>query len=286
MTVNNELVSVIIPTSNRSELVVKAIASVWEQTWRPIEVIVVNDCSTDDTKAVLDALQSDKLRVIHNDRPRGGAVARNQGIEAARGHYIAFLDDDDTWVPEKTSLQVAALKQDANLSVVTCSYFSVTPDGRRKTVRIHFDPQQLLLDNYLGGASNYLTTKDNLLRINKFNPTLRSGQDWDLLIRLNTIGQIGIVDVPLVHYLEHNSVRISNPVSSYLGRRDIFLDYRHQMTAQQRYMFLAELMLYRGRLNPGGGLRHMARILALGKKVPPYFLLRQLARCIKFYFRP
>lgn len=280
---NKPLVSVVIPTKNRCRLLVRAIESVWEQTWKNMEVIVVNDNSTDDTAAVLKDSYGDRITVIHNKESQGGAIARNQGIAQARGKYIAFLDDDDTWVPEKTETQINALVLNPAASVMTCSYYSIHANGRKNIVHVSFDPKLLLQDNYLGGASMYLTTKENLEKIGGFTPELRSGQDWDLLIRLNEIGQILVTDIPLVNYYEHNEVRITNLMSSYLGRRDIFLAYRNKMQPEQKIKVLSELVFYRIRLRKKKSLFPIRRLFVFMGKVPYPFFLRLLARYIKFY---
>lgn len=280
---NKPLVSVIIPTKNRCRLLVRAIESVWEQTWKNMEVIVVNDNSTDDTAAVLKDRYGDRITVIHNKESQGGAIARNQGIALAKGKYIAFLDDDDTWVAEKIEKQINDLVLNPAASVITCSYYSIHTNGTKNIVRVSFNPELLLQDNYLGGASMYLTTKENLEKIGGFTPGLRSGQDWDLLIRLNEIGKIQVTDIPLVNYYEHNEARITNLMSSYLGRRDIFLTYRNKMLPEQKIKVLSELVFYRIRLRKKHSLFLIRRLFVFIGKVPLPFFLRLLARCMKFY---
>lgn len=280
---NKLLVSVIIPTKNRCRLLVRAIESVWEQTWKNLEVIVVNDNSTDDTAAVLEDSYGDRIIVIHNKESQGGAIARNQGIAKARGKYIAFLDDDDTWVAEKIEMQLNDLILNPDSSVVTCSYYSIHTNGRKNIVHVSFNTELLLQDNYLGGASMYLTTKENLEKIRGFTPGLRSGQDWDLLIRLNDIGHIRVTDIPLVNYYEHNEARITNLMSSYLGRRDIFLAYRNKMVADQKIKVLSELVFYRIRLSKNPSLFLISRLFVFISKVPFSFFLRLVARYLKFY---
>jgi glycosyltransferase involved in cell wall biosynthesis len=280
---NEMLVSVIIPTKNRCKLLVRAIESVWEQTWKNMEVIVVNDNSTDDTSAVLKDTYGDSITVINNKESQGGAIARNQGIAQARGKYIAFLDDDDTWIAEKIEMQVNGLILNPDASVITCSYYSIHTNGRKNIVNVSYIPGLLLQDNYLGGASMYLTTKKNLEKIGGFTPGLRSGQDWDLLIRLNEIGRIKVMDIPLVNYYEHNEARITNLMSSYLGRRDIFLAYRNKMEPDKKKKVLSELVFYRIRLRKKHSLFLISRLFLFKGKVPYPYFLRLLARYMKFY---
>ena len=112
------LVSVIIPTYNRAKTIERAVDSVLAQTWKELEVIVVDDGSTDQTNEVLKAY-GDKIRVIH--RQNGGAsAARNTGIKAATGEIISFLDSDDEWLPSKTERQVNLLQRTESSGVGCC----------------------------------------------------------------------------------------------------------------------------------------------------------------------
>lgn len=130
----NALVSVIVPTYNRAQIVVRALDSVLEQTWRPIELIVVNDGSPDDTAQVLEAARSRAIaagvapRFI--SKPNGGAAsARNAGLRAATGEYVAFLDDDDLWRPQKLERQLAAMRDSG---ADACCCFVSRHGGRHK----------------------------------------------------------------------------------------------------------------------------------------------------------
>ena len=101
------LVSVIIPTYNRAALVAEALASVKAQTFRDFEIVVVDDGGTDGTWEALSAGQ--EIRVLRHPRRRGVSAARNTGINAARGQWLAFLDSDDLWLPDKLARQMAYL---------------------------------------------------------------------------------------------------------------------------------------------------------------------------------
>lgn len=122
-----DLVSVIIPTYNRGYFISKTIDSVLAQTYRPIEIIVVDDGSNDDTREVVGKYGS-QVRYIHQENA-GLASARNTGLAAARGEYIAFQDSDDIWLPWKLQAQVALMRQVPNLALAWTDMTAVDPDG-------------------------------------------------------------------------------------------------------------------------------------------------------------
>lgn len=114
-------VSVVIPTYNRAREVVRAVESVQRQTFTDLEVIVVDDASPDDTRAAITSITDPRVRYVAHDTNKGGCAARNSGIQAALGRYIAFLDDDDEWLPNKLErqLQVSA-SSEVDPGVILC----------------------------------------------------------------------------------------------------------------------------------------------------------------------
>ncbi len=122
------LVSVVILTYNRSSLLLEALASVLQQTFTDFEIIIVNDGSTDDTVERLKPLH-DRIRLI-NQANAGLGAARNRGVSEARGTYVALLDDDDVWRPEKLAIQIAFYRQHPECSLV-CTPFATSTDPAR-----------------------------------------------------------------------------------------------------------------------------------------------------------
>lgn len=110
MAADPPLVSVVLTTFNRSALVLPAIESVLGQTFRDLELIVVDDCSTDDTADVVQRVADPRLRIVRHETNLGLAAARNSGIHAARGRFVCFLDDDDEWRRDKLTAQLAAVE--------------------------------------------------------------------------------------------------------------------------------------------------------------------------------
>jgi len=243
-------ISVVIPTRNRRARLQRAIASVLAQTWRPLELIVIDDGSTDDTPGFLDGLGRDdvSVRVIRNDIPRGGAAARNQGIAMATAPWVAFLDDDDTWRPEKLARQMAVLIATPGAVAATCWYVVSTPGRPDHVVRPArgVTEQHMLWANDLGGASVCLSSTRHLREIGGFDAGLPSAQDWDLWIRLRDRGPVVVCEAPLVCYESHDDPRISTNVrAAYVGRRRLFFRYRARMTGDTHGFALAILLSFR-----------------------------------------
>lgn len=211
MNIINPLVSVIIPTYNRKRLVCRAAKTVLAQTHDHLECIVVDDCSTDGTLDALTELsyQDQRLRVISHLENRHASAARNTGISASQGELIAFLDDDDTWLPEKLEKQMKCLSQaPSKVGMVYC-WFDIYRDQeiigtRRPQLRGNiFD--QLLISQPLGNASTLLVRREVIDHIGGFDENLPRGNDGDFIRRVGQHYEIEVVPEVLVHYfVDHN----------------------------------------------------------------------------------
>ena len=200
-------VSVIVPAYNGAWCVARAIDSVIAQTFPDFELIVVDDGSTDDTAAVLNAY-GDRLRVVR--KTNGGlSSARNAGIAAARGHHVAFLDADDWWLPDKLAFQVALME--ANPELVFCSTAAriESPDGEvlgewacgrspLSTLEAIFAANAFVA----GSGSAVLARRDVFTRTGGFDEHLRSLEDIDMWMRLAAIGGYACVPQPLTVILK------------------------------------------------------------------------------------
>jgi len=130
-------ISVIIPSYNRATLLGRAVASVQAQDFKDIEILIIDDGSTDNTLEVVAGLQGNesRIRLVQHSKNRGEAAARNTGLREARGNFIAFLDSDDSWMEGKLHRQYAALKEaGADTAAVVTGYIAVSPDGTRNYV--------------------------------------------------------------------------------------------------------------------------------------------------------
>lgn len=221
------LVSVVIPTYNRGHAIRACIASVLAQTIRNIEVVVVDDASQDDTRAQVAALPDPRIRYLAHASNRGGAAARNTGVGAARGDFIAFLDSDDLWAPRKLEKQIAALgERGPGYGVAYTWFIGRDPAGREISRKEHrldgWVYRALLESNQVGSFSSLLVRRDLLQRVGGLDESLCSCQDWDLCLRLSRVCKICCVQEHLVDYLHDGADRYrisSNPESLVQGHR-------------------------------------------------------------------
>ena len=203
------LVSVIMPTFNRARLLERAIQSVLNQTYDRFEIIVVDDASRDNTSDVVKSIRDERVRYIRHEMNRGGSAARNTGIAAARGKYIAFLDDDDEWEPEKTEAQLLALRK---YDVVLCTSNEHRRGLERYETRESIDLDDLRKGRFTAGGTAVLMARKNVFENIMFDETLPRCQDWDIFIRIAKKYTIGYINKALVRYNEGEHGRISNAI--------------------------------------------------------------------------
>jgi glycosyltransferase involved in cell wall biosynthesis len=197
-------VSVIIPTYNRAGLIGKAIASVLNQTDRDWEIIVVDDCSTDDTQQVLTSFDDPRIRYIRHASNSGVAIARNTGINSSQSPYIAFLDSDDAWLPEKLARQIQLFEQCApEVGFIYTGFAAVDESDRvKRTISSSHRGNlraRLLYSNFIGTPSTVMVKREYLDRVNGFDPKM-SFEDWDLWFRLSEHCQFETIPDVLVLY--------------------------------------------------------------------------------------
>ena len=201
-------VSVVIPTHNHAAFLRQAIDSALSQTLPPLEIIVVDDGSTDETPAILREYGS-RIRPIR--QPNAGvAAARNTGIGAATGDLIAFLDSDDVWEPSKLARQVARFKADAALGLVHCGLERIDLTGRRLSVlvgglegRVALEMLRLDREVIAGPGSTILVPRVIAEQLGGFDVRLPPSEDWDFCYRVATLYRVGFVPDILVRYRIH-----------------------------------------------------------------------------------
>lgn len=197
------VISVVIPAYNAAWCVARAIDSVLAQTFRDFELIVVNDGSTDDTATVLSAY-GDQLRIL--TQANGGlSSARNAGIHAARGDYIAFLDADDWWLVDKLARQIRLMESRPDLAFCSSAANIVDPAGKPQGRWDCGCDDQPPLDAIFsanafvaGSGSAVLAKRHALEQAGDFDETLHSLEDIDMWMRLAAIGDYACIAEPLV----------------------------------------------------------------------------------------
>lgn len=210
----NPRVSVVIPTYERADLVGRAVDSALAQTVEDVEVIVVDDGSTDGTHEAVAAESDPRVRYLEHETNRGVSAARNTGIEAASGEYVAFLDSDDEWLPRKLERQLAALDDrgdgwvGAYCDVATAglSGLSRLAAAVSETLFRSSAPQEggrelaaalLSMRVFMGPGSTLLVERDALTAAGSFDEGLSIYEDWDLVLRVLSVGKLAYVDEPL-----------------------------------------------------------------------------------------
>jgi glycosyltransferase involved in cell wall biosynthesis len=186
-------VSVVIPTYNRAPLVVRAIRSVLAQTVSDIEVIVVDDASTDGTRDAVAQIDDPRLQFVRLTKNARQSRAMNEGIARARADWVAFLDDDDEWLPNKLEAQLARLEQVPDASAVYCRCYAQTSEGLRPPRPRTELPEGDITDALLRQAlvitpSAYLVRRAALLEVGGFDEALIAAQDLDLWLRVSQAG--------------------------------------------------------------------------------------------------
>jgi glycosyltransferase involved in cell wall biosynthesis len=209
------LVTAIIPTYRRAAMVRHALETVLAQDYAPLEVIVVDDnTDPDEQRAVRDALADfgEQVMVIPNTRTKGACGARNTGILRASGEFIAFLDDDDLWLPGKLREQVALLLR-TPFAAAFCGYIDVDVafDHAR---RCHASRPVLTRRDALGGecptsTSLVLARTSVLIEAGLFDEALPSFQDFDMWLRCLAFGDFGYIDEALATFVQHAQARTS-----------------------------------------------------------------------------
>ncbi|NJL52681.1 MAG: glycosyltransferase family 2 protein, partial [Hydrococcus sp. SU_1_0] len=192
----HQLVSVIIPTYNRADLILRAIASVVAQSYANLEIIVVDDASSEDIPEAIAQIDDPRLKYIRHDTNLGGSVARNTGIKHAQGQFVAFLDSDDVWLPDKLQSQLAGITNLKEVDNLVCySKFQSSPKvfyAQSVFPKRGKQPQETITDYLWAGSGEMLTStlliSRSLALKTLFEPGLIKHQDLDFVIRLEQQG--------------------------------------------------------------------------------------------------
>lgn len=220
---NKGLVSIIITTYKReSTMVQRAINSILAQTYDNFELFIVDDSPNDfvdrdNVKNMVNSLGDDRIKYIEHEINKGACAARNTGIKASNGEYIAFLDDDDEWYDTKLEKQVQKMIE-SNCDFVYCKKLIHDKVAKKDKIEKHqlyrgnvFE--KLLWSNFIGPTSVALIKKDCFDKVGIFNTKLLAAQDYEMWLRIAKEFKVDFVDEELLHYYIHEGDRISSDSS-------------------------------------------------------------------------
>jgi glycosyltransferase involved in cell wall biosynthesis len=271
--IKNPKVSVIIPTYNRAHLIDKAIKSVLNQTYQDYEIIVVDNASTDNTKEVVKGFNNFKIRYIYYCDNRGSSVARNVGIRASQGEFIALLDSDDEWLPEKLDRQVEVLQNESpEVGVVYSDVLYIDENSKNMNRKLRnpkkegYIYEDLLGGNCVGTPSALLIKKECFHRFGLFDDLLKYHEDWDMWIRIAKYYRFVFIEVPLVKYRLHSNRISENLELTIIASNRILAKYTNELKKRRGvhskiYFNIGNIFCHIGKTKEGQ--RYLFRAISL-----------------------
>lgn len=218
-----QLISVVIPTYNRDRTIERTIESVLKQTYKNYEIIIVDDNSNDNTESIIKKYleKYSFITYIKHDFNKGGAEARNTGVENSTGEIISFLDSDDEWLEEKLEKDIETINKE-NADMVYCDMISIDVETGNQSIgnRESYDDiyYQLLKRNVVGGTSIITVKKSVFQAVGGFKKELPSCQDWEFYLNIAKGYKIVKINKPLIKYYIHaNSIsgNINNAIEGH-----------------------------------------------------------------------
>ena len=254
-------VSVIIPTFNRAEVLHSAISSVLNQTFQDFEIIIVDDASRDNTREVVDHFHDARIKYLHHEKNKGEAGARNTGILNADGQYIAFLDDDDEWLPDKLRLQVDLLdNSEPNIGLIYSGYSKIDRISNKTLyqkipIRRGKVYKYLRLENVIGAPSTVLLKRACIEKVGLFDENIAYGLDYDFWIRVSKYFHFEFIEKSLVKYYVHEDQLSNNPEIVLKGFKDMINKYGEEIIykskLRDKFLQVGALFCYKGDMKKG-----------------------------------
>lgn len=228
-----EKISVIIPTYNRADKIEKAVRSVLDQTYSNVEVLVIDDASTDNTRDVVESIQDRRIRYIRMEQNGGASAARNAGVSCADTEWIAFHDSDDVWRVDKLEKQINYKRSHSECDLIYSAYAMHFADGKELVVpndsmvgKLEGDIFETLLQNNTIGAPTILIRKSVFKEQEGFDTSFKCLEDWDFVLRVSRGHRIGYVNEVLI-----DAYQTAGGVSSNISA---FYNCRCRMIAQNK----------------------------------------------------
>jgi glycosyltransferase involved in cell wall biosynthesis len=282
-------VSVVIPTHNRAEFLRTAIQSVLKQTFQNFEIIVVDDASEDHTSAVIKSVGDARIRYVRHETHSGQGATRNAGLHKASGEYVALLDDDDEWLPEKLEKQVRVLDgSSSNVGMVYTGVLRIEASSRRLIDRIIPGKrgslfQDLCQKNWIGGCSSVMVRRSCFEKVGWFDEELAAQADYDMWLRISQEFDIEYIREPLVFYIAHDNTISTNYESRIQGMEMQLRKYgslfsRDPRNYSRRYFALGVYYSLNGNIKKGRDALLKAITLYPFALRPYYYLCLSLLR--------
>jgi len=283
-------VSIIIPTYNRLHVLPRALDSVLAQTFQDFEIIIVDDASTDATAAYIDSLDEPRLRYLRHETNQYAAGARNTGLDAANGEFIAFLDSDDRWLPHKLAAQLEQLEElgDDYVAGYTGALVNMKGGVNEQTESLPAYQGDVLRDYLLGRFTiwtpTFLFRSRVLAAVGRFDPELVRGEDVDFYLRVLQQGKLACLSEPAVELFIEVDKGIADVAADcdrlLLEKNAALIDAQGRFTAsyiRAYYEFRqSERYLIENRI--GAGLRSFFKAVLTNPLLPPK---RYMAWCFK-----
>lgn len=232
--------SIVIPAYNAEKTIFETIESIQNQTFLSFEIIVINDGSTDKTLEILSKVKEPRLRVFTYENG-GLPMARNRGISHATGEYIAFIDADDLWTPDKLELQLAALQQSPTSGVAYSWTAFIDEKGKFLYAGkpFYFEGNvypHLLVVNFISSGSNILVRRKVIESVGRFDTSLKSAEDWDYNLRLAI--QCPFVVVPKYQILYRKSLQAMSSKVDVMEKANLIVIERAFQNAPKELQYL------------------------------------------------
>jgi glycosyltransferase involved in cell wall biosynthesis len=281
-------VTVIIPTYNRADLLPIAVRSVLGQTFQDFEILIVDDGSTDDTPATCRQFTDSRVRYIRHSSNKGIAAGRNTGVRNAQGRLIAFLDDDDEWLPSKLQQQVDVLcNSSRSVGAVYTAFEMVDKDTLRtlgviRPAKSGHILHELCMKNWIGTASTVCLKRECFEEAGSFDEKVTFGEEYDMWIRVAHRYDFKYIDEPLVKYGVH-PLRLSTNYEAMIGglREQLAKHGRFfaldPVNHSRRFVNLGVLYCYTGNVSAARtAFRDAIRATPLAPKLYAYLALSML----------
>jgi len=234
-----EKVSVIIPTYNREKTILRALQSVLDQTYTNIEVLVIDDGSTDSTEEIVNSISDERVRYIVLEKNGGPSNARNVGVQMASGEWIAFQDSDDCWHKDKLEVQMAYAKEHPEYEMVYCMYNAFVYNGEQflaptKTTDVIMEGNlsKTLLGRNVIGAPTILVKRSAFLNAGGFDTSYKALEDWEFVLRFAHDYLIGYIPRALIDCYISNSGVTSNIGAMFEARCKMLKRYKNEMVQE------------------------------------------------------